>query len=76
LKEGGSPLASGDFTLGFSPDGGTLYVVGQDINASAGGDYNFLHVLKVGTDGGLTEPNDPLALPVAADVRPMGVATR
>ena len=76
LKNGGSPLASGDFALGFSPDGGTLYVVGQDINPSMGGDFNVLHVLKVAGDGGVTEPADPMQLPVGSDVRPMGVATR
>jgi 6-phosphogluconolactonase (cycloisomerase 2 family) len=76
LKDGGSPLAGGDFTLGFSPDGATLYVVGQDVNPSAGGDFNVLHVLKVAGDGELTEPADPMPLPVGSDVRPMGVATR
>jgi 6-phosphogluconolactonase (cycloisomerase 2 family) len=76
LKDGGSPLAGGDFALGFSPDGATLYVVGQDINPSAGGDFNVLHVLKVAGNGELTEPADPMPLPVGSDVRPLGVATR
>jgi 6-phosphogluconolactonase (cycloisomerase 2 family) len=77
LKDGGNPLSGGDFSLGFSPDGGTLYVVDQDINASAAaGNFNFLHLLKVAADGELTEPGDPMQLPVGPDVRPMGVATR
>jgi hypothetical protein len=76
LTEGGSPLAGGDFALGFSPDGTSLYVVDQDINPGAGGDFNALHVLKVAADGELTEPTDPMPLPVGSDVRPIGVATR
>lgn len=67
---------SGDFALSFSPEGNILYVVSQDTNPSAGGDYNSLHSLAVAADGTLTEPGEPLSLPVAADVRPMGVATR
>jgi 6-phosphogluconolactonase (cycloisomerase 2 family) len=76
LKDGGSPLSSGDFALNFSPDGATLYVVSQDINTGTAGNFNFLHALKVAADGGLTEPGDPLQLPVGPDVRPLGVATR
>ena len=74
--KGGTSLASGDFALNFSPEGNFLYVVSQDINLAAGGDYNFLHALTVASDGTLTEPGEPLSLPVAADVRPLGVATR
>ncbi len=76
LKDGGSPISSADFALNFSPDGKTLYVVSQDINAAKVGNFNFLHALKVAADGELTEPADPLQLPVGADVRPLGVATR
>ena len=76
LKDSGPAGAAGDFALNFSPEGNILYVVDQDIKPSAGGDYNLLHSLAVGTDGTLTEPGEPLALPVAADVRPLGVATR
>lgn len=73
---GGTSLSSGDFALGFSPNGATLYVVSQDINPNpSAGDFNFLHVLKVATDGTLTEPGDPLPLPVGPDVRPQGVVT-
>ncbi len=76
LKDDGTPLSSGDFALNFSPDGAFLYVVSQDINTSTVGNFNFLHVLKVGAGGSLTEPGDPLQLPVGTDVRPLGVATR
>jgi 6-phosphogluconolactonase (cycloisomerase 2 family) len=72
----GASAASGDFALSFSPSGNILYVVSQDINPAAGGDYNSLHSLTVGGDGSLQEVEEPLSLPVAADVRPMGVATR
>jgi hypothetical protein len=74
--KGGTTLASGDFALNFSPEGNYLYVVSQDTNPAAGGNYNSLHSLTVGADGTLTEPGEPLSLPVAADVRPLGVATR
>lgn len=74
---GGTGPSSGDFAEAFSPDGTTLYVVSQSINPDfAAGDFNFLHVLKVQPDGTVTEPGDPVALPVASDVRPEGVATR
>lgn len=74
--KGGTSLASGDFALNFSPEGNILYVVSQDINLAAGGDYNYLHSLAVGSDGSLTESGEPLSLPVPADVRPLGVVTR
>jgi 6-phosphogluconolactonase (cycloisomerase 2 family) len=74
---GGTSPSSGDFSLGFAPDGLTLYVVSQSVNpVFTVGDFNYLHVLKVGTDGTLSEPTDPTMLPVSADVRPQGVATR
>ncbi|HET6253205.1 MAG TPA: beta-propeller fold lactonase family protein [Puia sp.] len=67
---------SGDFSLGFSPDGGTLYVVSQNVDTTFAVNNNWLHVLKVSGDGSLSEPGEPLQLPVANDVRPQGVATR
>jgi 6-phosphogluconolactonase (cycloisomerase 2 family) len=70
------PLNSGDFSLGFSPDGGTLYVVSQNVDTTFATNNNWLHVLKVATDGTVTEPGEPLQLPVPNDVRPQGVATR
>jgi len=51
-------------------------VVSQDSNPDfTAGNFNWLHVLKVSTDGGLSEPSEPLQLPVAPDVRPQGVVT-
>jgi hypothetical protein len=78
LKDSGPAggLTSGDFALGFSPDGGTLYVVSQNVDTTFSANNNWLHVLKVAADGTLTEPGEPLQLPVPNDVRPQGVATR
>ena len=83
LKDSGPAVGSGtatsseDFSLGFAPDGQTLYVVSQSVNPIfTVGDFNYLHVLKVGTDGTLSEPTEPTMLPVSADVRPQGIATR
>ncbi|HUB60781.1 MAG TPA: beta-propeller fold lactonase family protein [Puia sp.] len=67
---------NGDFALGFSPDGGTLYVVCQNVDTTFTANNNWLHVLKVAADGTLSEPGEPLQLPVPNDVRPEGVATR
>ena len=67
---------SGDFSLGFSPDGGTLYVVSQNVDTTFSANNNWLHVLKVAADGTLSERGEPLQLPVPNDVRPQGVATR
>ncbi len=76
-SSGGTAISSGDFTLGFSPNGSTLYVVSQNTNPDLTvANFGYLHVLKVATDGTLTEPGEPVQLPVGADVRPMGVATR
>jgi 6-phosphogluconolactonase (cycloisomerase 2 family) len=67
---------SADFSLGFSPDEGTLYVVSQNVDTTFAANNNWLHVLKVAVDGTLSEPGEPLLLPVPNDVRPQGVATR
>lgn len=70
------PANNGDFALGFSPDGGTLYVVSQNVDTTFTTNNNWLHALKVAADGTLSEPGEPLQLPVPNDVRPEGVATR
>jgi 6-phosphogluconolactonase (cycloisomerase 2 family) len=67
---------SGDFSLNFSPDGSTLYVASQNTDTTFTANNNWLHVLKVGTNGTLSEPGNPLLLPVPNDVRPQGVVTR
>jgi DNA-binding beta-propeller fold protein YncE len=67
---------SGDFSLNFSPDGATLYVVSQNTDTTFAVNNNWLHVLKVAPDGTLSEPGNPLQLPVPNDARPQGVVTR
>jgi 6-phosphogluconolactonase (cycloisomerase 2 family) len=67
---------SGDFSLGFSPDGATLYVVSQNVDTTFATNNNWLHVLKVAVDGTVSEPGEPLQLPVPNDARPQGVVTR
>ena len=67
---------SEDFSLSFSPSGKNLYVISQYTNPNLNlGNYNLLHVLKVNNDGTLTEPANPLALPVSSSVRPQGVVS-
>jgi 6-phosphogluconolactonase (cycloisomerase 2 family) len=66
---------SEDFSPGFSPDEHYFYVVSQYTNPNFSfGHYNLLHVLVKGDDGRLTEPGQPLQLPVSNTVRPQGVA--
>ncbi len=68
---------SEDFGLAFSPDENTLYVISQYTNKDLTlGNYNLLHTLKVATDGTLTEPGEPLEIPVDASVRPQGIAVK
>ncbi|MEP6747022.1 MAG: beta-propeller fold lactonase family protein [Bacteroidota bacterium] len=67
---------SEDFSFEFSRDGKYCYVISQYTNPDFTlGNYNLLHVLVVGTDGLLTEPGDPVQLPVGSTVRPQGVVT-
>jgi 6-phosphogluconolactonase (cycloisomerase 2 family) len=66
---------SQDFALAFSPDEKYLYVISQSTNPDFSiGNYNYLHVLMVGENGLLSEPMDPLQLPVDASFRPQGLA--
>jgi 6-phosphogluconolactonase (cycloisomerase 2 family) len=79
LKDPGPIGANGfttseDFSLGFSPSGKYLYVVSQHTSTDFSFGYNYLHTLVVAADGTLSEPTEPIHLPVAADIRPQGVA--
>jgi 6-phosphogluconolactonase (cycloisomerase 2 family) len=66
---------SEDFSLAFSPDEKYLYVISQHTNPDLTvGNYNYFHVLLVGVDGNLSEPVEPMQLPVDASVRPQGLA--
>lgn len=72
----GSSFATSEcFSFEFSSDEKFLYVVSQHTNPDFNiGNYNYLHVLHVMPDGKLTEPDDPMQLPVTNITRPRGVA--
>ena len=72
----GMPFTTSEpFSFDFSSDEKYMIVVNQHTNPDFGiGNYNFLHVLRVGNDGMLTEPSEPLQIPVPNTVRPRGVA--
>ena len=58
----------------FSADEKYLYVISQNTNPDlTAGNFNYLHALVVGDDGLLSEPGEPIQLPVDADVRPQGI---
>jgi 6-phosphogluconolactonase (cycloisomerase 2 family) len=71
---GGLPFKTSEaFTLHFSTDENTLYVVSQHTNPDFTiGNYNYLHRLEVADDGTLTENTEPIQLPVANTLRPKG----
>ncbi len=66
------------FQLALSPDGRSLYAISQ--NTSATGTFpqgNQLHILSVGPDGKLSEPNGPILLSnfgIPGDAHPQGIA--
>jgi 6-phosphogluconolactonase (cycloisomerase 2 family) len=65
------------FSLGLSWNEKFLYVVSQNANwgySPDTGNNNWLHVLTVQEDGTLTEPGDPIQLPISSSVFPRGVA--
>jgi 6-phosphogluconolactonase (cycloisomerase 2 family) len=77
----GSPpgtLLSNVFQLALSPDGRSLYAIGQ--NTSPTGTFpqgNQLHILSVGRDGKLSEPSGPILLSkfgVPGNAHPQGIA--
>lgn len=73
LPNGLALKTSEDFSFKLSTDEKKMYVVCQHTNTDFSiGNYNYLHVLNVGSDGTLTEPSDPLQLPVPNTVRPKG----
>lgn len=63
------------FQLTLSPDGGWLYVVAQRVSNARPTSANALHVLRVASNGRLTEvASSPTVLPIATGDRPQGVA--
>ena len=59
-----------------SPDEKYLYVICQHTNPdfTISGNFNYLHTLVVGANGQVSEPSEPLAIPVDKTVRPQGIA--
>ncbi len=70
----GMPLTtSQDFAFALSGDERTMYVVSQHTNKDFSiGNYNYLHLVRVADDGTLTEPAEPMQLPVSNKLRPKG----
>ena len=64
------------FQIELDPRGEFLFAVSQHAGAATPvGKGNNLHALRIRADGRLSEPRQPLALPVPADIRPQGLAT-
>jgi len=77
----GSPsgaLQTNVFQIALSPDGHTLYAIGQNTSSNGSfADGNQLHVLSVAADGTLSEPTGPFLLSTAGipgDAHPQGIA--
>jgi 6-phosphogluconolactonase (cycloisomerase 2 family) len=72
----GMPFTTSEpFGLGFSTDEDFMIVVNQHTNPDFSiGNYNYLHLLRVSDNGTLSEPGEPMQLPVPNTVRPRGVA--
>jgi 6-phosphogluconolactonase (cycloisomerase 2 family) len=67
-----------DFQLALSPDGHSLYVIGQSTNATGSFQQgNQLHLLSVGRDGLVSEPHGPVLFSpkdVPGVAHPQGIA--
>jgi 6-phosphogluconolactonase (cycloisomerase 2 family) len=63
------------FAFEFSPTEKFLYVVNQHTNPSFSiGNFNYFHIVNVAGDGTLSEPSEPILLPVQNIYRPQGTA--
>ncbi|AUD03491.1 lactonase family protein [Spirosoma pollinicola] len=71
----GAFTTSEPFHEELSPDEKYLYVINQHTNPdfTISGNYNYLHTLVVGTNGQISEPGEPLQIPVDKTVRPQGI---
>lgn len=71
LQDNGNP-----WDLAFDPSGRYLFVVAPRARAAnvTPGQGNQLHAAVIGAGGKLSEPQRPVALPVALDTNPFGVA--
>jgi 6-phosphogluconolactonase (cycloisomerase 2 family) len=62
------------FAFEISPTSKYMYVVSQHTNPDfTVGNYNFLHFVSIAGDGTISEPGNPIQIPVANTVRPQGV---
>jgi 6-phosphogluconolactonase (cycloisomerase 2 family) len=74
MANGATVTSSECFSMGVSSNDKWLYVVSQHTNPDFSiGNFNYLHVLSIGVNG-ITEPGEPMQLPVPNTVRPRGVA--
>ncbi len=71
---GGLPFKTSEaFSHHISTDGNRMFVVSQHTNPDFSiGNFNYLHVLEIAEDGMLSEPGEPIQLPVANTLRPKG----
>jgi 6-phosphogluconolactonase (cycloisomerase 2 family) len=71
-------LQTNVFQIALSPDGHTLFAISQNTNATGSfAEGNQLHILSVGADGKLSEPNGPVLLSTAGvpgNAHPQGIA--
>ena len=68
-------VSSQPFHVTLSPDERSLFVVSQHANTDFTTNYNYLHALSIGNNGQLTEPTEPVQLPVPATARPQGAVS-
>jgi len=69
----GDLTTSEPFSLAFSTNEKILYIVNQHTNKDFSiGNFNYLHHLEVSDDGMLSEPSEPIQIPVPNTVRPKG----
>jgi hypothetical protein len=71
----GMPFVTSEaFSFELSPTEKYMYVVSQHTNPDFSiGNYNYLHLVNIDNDGKLTEPGEPMQIPVPSNVRPRGV---
>jgi len=71
----GLPFTTSEgFSFEFSTDENRLYIISQHTNPDFSiGNFNFLHVVDIASDGILSEPSEPIQIPVSNTVRPRGV---
>lgn len=71
----GAFTTSEPFHEELSPDEKYLYVISQHTNPdfTIPGNYNYLHTLVIQANGQVTEPSEPVQIPVDKTVRPQGI---